>query len=243
MLMARDTAIEWNNKEAVQDVIRALAFGSHRTRLEALRTCESFDVAAFEAVADETGIQLLVGGVEYRTLDAFLATALVCAVRDFAPNQESVDVSAMARDVAIHIAEASTALRVAMRRQIRRTLNSPQWQVHARDDHRWNCPWCAARIKEDGTGEFRRNHIQEHHPDAMPCRTDHGMPMQWNREMARNNLLVVLAGVMTAEFYREDKQYFRGTKLEESLQRNFAGNRSFTGLITPARPTSLAVGF
>lgn len=213
--------MDWSNQDYVCTLIRSLAFGNGHAKYGAYGVLDSFDHGAFQALAPDTLTQNVVGRSESRTIEAYLASALVAAVRDFTDTNTGVDAACDGIEAAVLVGDRSRGVRKAMRRQIRRTLDCSRWNADRDDSIHWQCSFCGVTVEDDGEGYPRRSHLNDAHPMALPARHDTGCANRWNRGFVRGHLLLLLAGLLRGKSWPNHRRYFEG-KAWEALNEHFA---------------------
>jgi hypothetical protein len=213
--------VEWSSQSDVLAVTRMLSFGNAGAKFRTYALLGGFEDAAFQTITQSFVSQPTVSGMETRHSASYFASALISAIRDFTDNDSGVDAACEGVSAAIQIGRASKGLRKAMRRQIRRTLDSPQWDLQNQEAGKWNCPFCGENTQDDGEGFPRVCHLNDMHPDALPARKDTGCATKWNRAFVWNHLVKALAGLVRAKSWPNHRKYFIRTSLLPGLDEHF----------------------
>ena len=223
--------MKWDSQPEVLDLCRALAFGNCHAKDAVYKDLRLFDPRAFNVLALRSVWQDTVDGTENRSIRSLFAASMVGAVRDFTDSEGAVDSALNGVPVGAWLGVRYPPLRKAMRRQLRRGLDSRVWTlsgdgsdspragfIDADDGVFWPCPYCGDVVAaEDGYG--RRSHLADH-PDALPARGDVGCAI--SRRFTRDIMLLLLATLVRSESLANHRRYFEGTEAAEALEAHFA---------------------
>jgi len=214
--------IDWANADDVLSLIRTLAYGNGHGKYDAYQALSDFDEVRFKKITGTKYSQLLATGIESRTIQTYLGSALIAAVRDFTDTNTGSDAACDGVEIAARVGEQSKGIRKAMRLQIRRTLDSPTWKQKSKKFILWKCPFCGTQVVNDLANSARRKHISEEHPNALPARNDVGCVFKWNRGFVRHHLLLLLAALIRKESWTYHQKYFVKTRAHRALQLRLA---------------------
>jgi len=244
----------WVQPQDVLDLCNSLAFGGCRHKDAAYEDVRSFSPDAFARISHMAITQQVVHGPEARTIESYFAASLVSAVRDFTESEGRVDSALDGVPVAAWVGSASPALRTSMRRQVRRTLDSPIWMVAGDtsdlptagfttgrpERSNWECQYCGEPVN-CGEGYGRLNHMASH-PAALPARRDFGCAV--SRRFARNLVLLLMALLVRGRSWPRHREYFAGTGALAMLDAHSdGGNNGMAGFEACATSLQWSLGY
>jgi hypothetical protein len=96
--------------------------------------------------------QSTIYGTENHRIKTYLAILFMPTMRDFTDTDTGVYKSHDAVDDIVRLCESEKELRIRIRAQIRRALNSPRWQYNSPIEKTWTCTYCGCLVRNDREG-------------------------------------------------------------------------------------------